>query len=73
MTVKEKILEQLDTLSNDAQQRVLEFLRTLKATSNRGVRGEKLLRFAGSIGHEDLKKMEAAIEEGCERVDPHGW
>ena len=39
----------------------------------RGVPGARLLPFAGSIPAEDLKVMEDAIREGCERVDPDGW
>lgn len=73
VTVKEKIIEQLDALSDDAQHRVLEFLRTLASSSIQGVPGKKLLRFAGIINPDELKKIEQAIEEGCERVDPHGW
>jgi hypothetical protein len=32
-----------------------------------------LMRLVGSISKEDLRKMETAIEEGCERIDPDEW
>lgn len=38
-----------------------------------GTPGAKLLALAGSIPAEDLREMEAAIEEGCERVNEDGW
>jgi hypothetical protein len=40
------------------------------AAEGSGVAGEDLLRFAGSIGADDLDAMERAIEEDCERVSP---
>lgn len=40
------------------------------APEGSGVAGEDLLRFAGSIGADDLDAMERAIEEDCERVSP---
>lgn len=38
-----------------------------------GVKGAELLTFAGTISADDARTMSEAIEEGCERVDPHGW
>jgi hypothetical protein len=32
-----------------------------------------LTHLIGSIAKEDARKMEAAIEEGCERIDPGEW
>lgn len=32
-----------------------------------------MIRRLPVIPAEDLKEMEAAIEEGCEQVDPNGW
>jgi hypothetical protein len=29
--------------------------------------------FAGLISQDDLKLINAAIEEGCENIDPDGW
>lgn len=44
-----------------------------KAVLPRGASPQDLLRFAGEISPGDLKKMRAAIEEGCERIDFNGW
>lgn len=35
--------------------------------------GHGILAHAGTISPEDLRQMEQAIEEGCERVDESGW
>lgn len=39
----------------------------------KGTPGRELLRFAGTIPPEDCRRMEEAIEAGCERVDPGAW
>jgi hypothetical protein len=68
-----QILKQLNGLPDDQQRQVLEFARTLVKSSPAGVPGKELLRFAGLIPEEDLKQMNAAIEQGCERVEAHEW
>ncbi len=70
--VKEQILIQLAGLSEDQQQRVLDFARSLAASPD-GVAGRTVLRFAGTIEAEDLQTMSRAIEEGCEKIDPDEW
>ena len=39
----------------------------------KGTPGKEFLRFAGTIPPEDCRRMEEAIEAGCERVDPGAW
>jgi hypothetical protein len=57
-----------------AQQRqVLDFARILSITQPKGVRGDSLLSFAGTIPSEELAQMQAAIEADCEQIDIHGW
>jgi hypothetical protein len=51
-----------------ANQRVLVSLEPFS-----GIPGSELLSFAGTISPADLAAMSQAIEEGCERVDPHDW
>jgi hypothetical protein len=68
-----QILKQLNGLPNEQQRQVLEFARTLAKSPAAGVPGKELLRFGGLIPEKDLKKISAAIEEGCERVDGHEW
>lgn len=71
--VKEQILEQLNELSPEEQLRVLSFARSLGRPVTRGVPGRVLLRFAGTLDEGEARRMEEAIEQGCERVDPNGW
>ncbi|GJG88155.1 hypothetical protein tb265_33360 [Gemmatimonadetes bacterium T265] len=35
--------------------------------------GHGIVALAGTIPPEDLRRMEQAVEEGCERVDESGW
>jgi hypothetical protein len=71
--IVDKIIEQLRILPHELQWRVLEFTRALALSTPRGVRGEQLLRFAGTIPFDDVQLMRQAIEQGCERVDTNEW
>jgi hypothetical protein len=57
----------------EQQRHVLELVRALAAAQVRGVPGQALLRFAGTIDAHDLATMAQAIEDGCERVDGGDW
>ena len=72
-TLPEQVLEQLQALPPDHQRRVLDFARALAAPAPAGVPGKDLLRFAGAIPVDDLKRMAQAIEDGCEQVDADEW
>ena len=52
---------------------VLEFARTLTRAKVHGVKGQDLLRFAGTIESEDLATITQTIEEGCEKVNFDEW
>lgn len=71
--VVDKVIEQLKTLPEELQWRVLEFARALARSTPRGVPGRQLLRFAGTISPEDAELMREAIERGCEQVDTNKW
>lgn len=73
LKIKDRILEQLEILPEDLQERVLAFTISLVPDSPRGTPGEKLLRLVGTLSPEEARRMEEAIEEGCERVDPRDW
>ena len=73
MTIKEEIIEQLDSLPVESQQRVLNFARSLTTTLPEGTPGEELLKFVGMIPGEDLDLMAKAIEENCEQIDADAW
>lgn len=71
--IVDKIVEQLQALPAELQSRVLEFAHALALSTPRGVAGKQLLPFAGAISLDDVRLMQEAIEEGCERVDANEW
>ncbi|MBT4087610.1 MAG: hypothetical protein HOE30_03870 [Deltaproteobacteria bacterium] len=73
VTVKKQIISQMGLLDYEHQRRVLDFARALVVTCPKGVPGKQLLSFAGTIPADDLKTMEKAIEDSCEKVDQNEW
>lgn len=71
--VTEKVIEQLKVLPHELQWQVLEFTRALALSVPRGIPGQQLVRFAGSISANDAQLMHQAIEQGCEQVDTNEW
>ena len=65
--IREEILENLFKLTEEQQQKVLEYIHTLLPGSN------SLLRFVNTINKEDLKIMEQAIHEECENIEQSNW
>ncbi len=72
-TVKKEIMSQIGQLDYEHQRRVLDFARALALTGPKGVPGKQLLSFTGAISLDDLKAMEQAIDNGCEKVDMNEW
>ena len=68
-----EICEYLHQLPLEQQRHVLELVRALVAAQVRGVPGQALLRFAGTIEASDLATMAQAIEDGCEQVHGEDW
>lgn len=69
-----EIVHRLENMPYELQKKVLEFASSVEEVEPlKGVPGSVLLQFAGSIDKEDLRLMEEAIEEGCERIDEDGW
>jgi hypothetical protein len=67
-------LEREFLLLNDEQrERLGDYVGALAADPPRGVPGHALLRFAGTLPEDTLRRMEAAIAEDCERIDHEGW
>lgn len=74
--IHNELLSYVGQLGSDDQARVLDFARALAESPKPkriGVPGKELLRFAGTIPHEDLEEMKRAIEEGCEQIDHYEW
>ena len=75
-TLQNELLSYLGQLGSDDQARVVNFARTLSESPQPkkvGIPGKELLRFAGTIPHEDCMEMLKAIEEGCEQIDSNEW
>ena len=69
--LKEKILDEIESLDNGQLRQVLGSVRAAKGRKNPGATfGELLAEFGGSIPNDELDRMERAIEEDCERIDP---
>jgi len=72
-SIKKEILEKLELLAAEEQERVLEFVGALTQNKTTGIPGRKLLHFSGAIEKNDLDSMKRAIAEGCEKVDLNEW
>ena len=71
--LEQELHQQLEHLPLGQQRQVLDFARALASARARGVEGQKLLQFAGTIGSAELQAMSQAIADDCEKVDAHGW
>ena len=67
--IQRDLQHQLAGMSAEKQQKVLDFARSLNKEPPKGVSGASLLPFVGSIPHDDLELMKAAIEADCERIE----
>ena len=59
---------ELSTLDAEERERVLAFVRQLKAARVVNTNGKSLLRFAGTIAANDLAAITEAVAAGCEQV-----
>ena len=71
--VQSELLKRLEQLSPVKQWQVLGFARSLAKGPPRGVPGDQLLRFAGTMTHDEAQEFLKAIEEDCERIDDDEW
>lgn len=69
-TLSKQIIERVNRLDIDQQQKVLEFVSGLERP--RGASAQTLLKFAGRIALDDIERMEQAMKD-CERIDPNEW
>jgi hypothetical protein len=60
-------MDQLTGMSEEEQRSILEIARSMSSATRKEVNGGSLLRFAGSIGEDEARRMSEAIEAGCER------
>ncbi|NNF15019.1 MAG: hypothetical protein HKN72_17470 [Gemmatimonadetes bacterium] len=71
-SVKDVLYREIARLDEDDRRRVLEYAQSLRRTP-RGAPGASLLSLAGSVSDSDMTEIEAATEEGCEKVNPGAW
>jgi hypothetical protein len=73
-SVREAILQQLDTLTPEQQRSLLDYARSLQ-TIPAGTPGQVLLEHMQEFKFEpgEVDDMMRAIDEACERIDPDEW
>ncbi len=69
--IQQEFLTTLDNLPEEAQQELAAFAQMLSRRQHPASAANALLKLGGSIDREDLKQIEKAIEEDCEKVDEH--
>ncbi len=72
-SIIDQVVEQLKTMPQPLQSQVLTFAQTLVSAKIRGVPGQQLLKFAGTIPFDELQLMEEAIAQDCKQVDMNEW
>ena len=72
-TLETEICDCLRQLPVEQKRQVLEFVRLLATAPMRGVPGEDMLRFCGTINSDDLAIMAKTIEADCGQVHDEDW
>ena len=54
ISIKEKIIEQIEKLNPEQQKQILNFAKVFELGKSKGVKGKELLRFSGAIEKSDL-------------------
>jgi len=71
--IKDKIISELESLSEEQQKKLLDYTLKLKFSMREPKTGSKLINLSGAISKADLNVMKKAIEEDCEQVDLNEW
>ncbi|MFQ5409693.1 MAG: hypothetical protein ACE5FI_14890 [Anaerolineales bacterium] len=71
--ISRQLGEQIAQLPLGLQRKVLDFAQALVVSSPKGIPGKQLLRFAGTMDHDDIRAIEQAIEAECEKVEENEW
>ena len=71
-SLKDVLFNEIRRLDEADRKRVLDFARSL-GPKPRGAPGSSLLALSGTVPGPDMAEIEAAIEEGCEKVNPGAW
>ena len=68
----ENIVEDLKSLPPARLEVAADFVHRLKRISEEECQAI-LARTAGALSPEEADELERVIEEGCEKIDEHGW
>lgn len=71
-TIQNDLLKEVLQLPPQLQRKVVEYAHSLTEPVPRGISGDKLLRFAGTMTEEEANEMMEAVED-CRRIDPNEW
>ena len=69
----EELIRHLATLAPDQKLQILDFARALGTRKPKGTPGWRLAEFKAKIPFDDLDRMTAEIESGCEQVHSDEW
>lgn len=72
-TVERQILGDLERLTPEEQLLAAASVRKILDAAPRGVRGQDLLVFAGTLDPAAACEMKSAIETDCERIESNEW
>jgi hypothetical protein len=72
MSPLEDIVEDLKSLPPARLEVAADFVHRLKRIGDEE-RQAILARTAGALAPEEADELERVIEEGCEKIDEHGW
>ena len=69
--IRDRIVAELDSMNEHELDQVLKLMTSGLQFRGRGLTaGELLAKYGGSIPDDELDRMDKAIEEGCERIEP---
>lgn len=71
--LQEELVKEMDQLPPPLQRKVINYAHSLTQPRPRGTPGRQLKKYAGTLSPEEAEAMMAAIEEGCEQVEPNEW
>jgi hypothetical protein len=71
--IQSDLLREVEQLPPPLQRKVVNYAHSLAQPRPRGTPGRQLLKYAGILSPEEAEAMMAAIEEGCEQIEPNEW
>jgi hypothetical protein len=73
--LKDQIIKDVESLSEDKQLQVATFIKALKnSAAPKNMTGKEAIQlFGGTLDEKSANEMLKIVEEGCEIVDAEGW